>query len=152
MKRFLIGSISVLLVSATPAIAQAETFSLQATAIAQESTERNKIIAQGTFTTTEQNHPTAGTATIVKEGGKHFLVFDNNFTTANGPDVQVVLHRTRPVPVKLQEENYIAIAALKSTEGEQRYEIPENIDLDKFDAVSIWCREFNVSFGYAGLN
>ena len=152
MKRFLIGSISLLLVSATPAIAQAETFSLQSTQIAQESTERNSLISRGTFTTTEQDHPTSGTATIIKEGGKHYLVFSNNFTTANGPDVQVVLHRTSPVPVKLQEENYVTIAALKSTEGGQRYEIPENIDLDEFDAVSIWCREFNVSFGYAGLN
>ena len=63
----------------------------------------------------------------------------------------MVLHRSSQVPVKLQEKDYITIAPLKDTNGKQRYVLSDNIDLENFEAVSIWCRKFNVSFGYATL-
>jgi hypothetical protein len=40
---------------------------------------------------------------------------------------------------------------LQSTDGKQRYVLPEDINLEAFQAVSIWCRRFNVSFGYAAF-
>jgi hypothetical protein len=91
-------------------------------------------------------------ATIIEENGQRYLVFNEDFTTAEGPDVQVVLHRESEVPVQLQEENYMTIAPLASMNGTQRYVLPDELNLDEFKAVSIWCRQFNVSFGYAALN
>lgn len=153
MKRLILGSLSILLISSGAAIAEENQFtdSKNNPQITAQVTNNNLIVSS-LFITTEQDHPTSGMATIIKENGQHYLVFDENFTTATGPDVQVVLNRNSPVPVKLQEENYTTIAPLKSTDGKQRYAIPDNIDLKNFEAVSIWCRKFNVSFGYAALN
>jgi len=152
MKHILLSSLSILLVSTTSAIAQETTFNPSQSVAPQLAQASNNILAAGTFVTTEQDHPTSGMATIIEEDGKRYLVFNDGFTTAEGPDVQVVLHRKSEVPVKLQEENYMTIAPLASMNGTQRYLLPDDLNLDEFQAVSIWCRQFNVSFGYAALN
>lgn len=107
--------------------------------------------ATGQFVTVEQDHPTTGTASIVTENGQTYLVFDSAFGTATGPDVQVVLHTADQVPVAIDESDYVTLAPLQSFEGGQRYLVPSNIDVNTYEAVAIWCREFNVTFGYAPL-
>ena len=109
------------------------------------------VLASGNFVTVEQNHPTAGKATIIEENGQKYLEFDSDFTTARGPAVKVVLHKNSSVPVNLQQKDYITIANLKSFDGKQRYSLPADIDLDKYQSVAIWCQRFNVTFGYADL-
>ncbi|NBD14625.1 MAG: hypothetical protein GVY04_00345 [Cyanobacteria bacterium] len=152
MKYILLSSLSILLVSTTSAIAQETTFNPSRSIAPQVAQASKNTLAMGTFVTTEQDHPTSGMATIIEEDGKRYLVFNEEFTTAEGPDVQVVLHRESEVPVKLQEEDYMTIAPLASMNGTQRYLLPDDLNLDEFQAVSIWCRQFNVSFGYAALN
>ncbi|NBD31565.1 MAG: electron transfer flavoprotein [Cyanobacteria bacterium] len=152
MKHIILSSLSVLLVSTTSAIAQETTFNSSRSVAPQVAQASNNTLAMGTFVTTEQDHPTSGMATIIEENGKRYLVFDDEFTTAEGPDVQVVLHRESTVPVNLEEEDYMTIAPLVSMNGTQRYVLPDDLNLDEFQAVSIWCRQFNVSFGYAALN
>jgi len=105
----------------------------------------------GEFVTVEQDHATTGTASIITEGDQRYLVFDDAFDTARGPDVQVVLYTGSTVPVNLEEGDYITLAPLQSFEGSQRYLIPNDIDLEDYQAVGIWCRQFNVTFGYAPL-
>ncbi|ASC71695.1 hypothetical protein XM38_026490 [Halomicronema hongdechloris C2206] len=105
----------------------------------------------GEFVTVEQDHATTGTASIVTEGDQRYLVFDDAFDTARGPDVQVVLYTGSTVPVNLEEGDYVTLAPLQSFEGTQRYLIPDDIDLEDYQAVGIWCRQFNVTFGYAPL-
>lgn len=112
---------------------------------------QQNVIAMGSFVTVEQDHPTLGTARIVSENGKRYLEFDSEFTTAQGPDVQVILHRAASIPVNLKEGDYVTVAALQQFGGTQRYAIPDNIDTSQFKSVGIWCREFNVTFGYAAL-
>ena len=55
------------------------------------------------------------------------------------------------VPANIKEGNYITLQAIKSFKGAQVYEIPEDINLDEFKSVGIWCEEFNATFGYASL-
>ncbi|MDJ0675452.1 MAG: DM13 domain-containing protein [Calothrix sp. MO_167.B42] len=110
------------------------------------------LLASGSFVTTEQDHPTKGIAKIVNINGKRYLEFNRGFTTASGPKVKVVLHRRNTVPVKLQARNYITLSALKSFNGAQRYAIPDNVNLNNYQSVAIWCQRFNVTFGYARLN
>ena len=112
---------------------------------------QNRLIASGSFVTVEQDHPTEGTARIVNKNGKRYLEFDGAFTTATGPDVNVVLHRRSSIPVNLTEGEYITLAPLKSFNGSQGYELPNDLDLSQYQSVGIWCREFNVTFSYAGL-
>jgi hypothetical protein len=109
------------------------------------------LIASGSFVTTEQDHPTNGIAKIVQFNGKRYLEFDKAFTTARGPKVRVLLHRSNTVPVNLKAQDYVTIATLQKFDGAQRYEIPDNLDLKDFKSVAIWCKKFNVTFGYARL-
>lgn len=131
--------------------AQANSFARLTTLVADRHSD-GSIITQGNFVTVEQNHPTEGQAQIVEENGARYLKFDADFTTARGPDVNVVLHRNSSVPVNLQEENYLTLAALQSFDGAQQYLIPDELNLDEYQAVAIWCREFNVTFGYASFS
>ncbi|ELR98465.1 DM13 domain-containing protein [Gloeocapsa sp. PCC 73106] len=108
-------------------------------------------LKSGTFVTTEQDHPTKGTARIITENGQRFLEFDSAFNTAMGPDVQVILHRSGEIAVKPNAQDYVILAPLQSFNGSQRYAIPENLDVEEFQSVGIWCRQFDVTFGYAAF-
>ena len=111
----------------------------------------NNILRSGNFVTTEQDHPTTGPAKIITENGKRYLELDKAFSTATGPDVNIILHRRNQVPVNVSEEDYITLAPLQSFQGKQRYAIPDSLNLDNYQSVAIWCRKFNVTFGYASL-
>ena len=108
------------------------------------------VQSSGAFIDAE--HPTKGTASIITENGKKYIQFDNQFKSDNGPDLFVILHKDDKLPITgIKEADYTTIAALKSTNGAQKYEIPENVDVSNFKSVAIWCRKFNATFGYAVL-
>jgi hypothetical protein len=109
------------------------------------------VIASGSFVTVEQDHLTAGIARIITENGKRYLEFDQAFTTAQGPAVEIIMYRDSTIPVNIKEADYVTLAPLKSFDGGQRYEIPATINPSEFQSVGIWCRQFNVTFGYAPL-
>ena len=45
----------------------------------------------------------------------------------------------------------VDLGALKGNIGEQNYDVPAELDLNKYRAASIWCRRFRVNFGAAPL-
>lgn len=103
-------------------------------------------------------HPTQGGVTLIEENGRRYLELDGNFQTDAGPDLFVVLHKasnilatTNPPAYPLAEGDYVELAPLQSTEGTQRYEIPDAIALADYSSVAIWCRQFNATFGAAAL-
>jgi hypothetical protein len=93
-------------------------------------------------------HPTEGTAQIVTENGKRYLVLDAAFVTDAGPDLFVLLHR-EAMPQTYEAQNYLSLGMLQQTQGEQRYAIPDDVDVNDFRSAVIWCRQFNATFGYA---
>ncbi|MEM9136606.1 MAG: DM13 domain-containing protein [Cyanobacteria bacterium P01_F01_bin.42] len=104
--------------------------------------------SQGEFRNAEKS--TKGNATIKTIDGKQFLHLGSNFTTSNGPQVEVLLHRDA-VPQSYNSSNYVSLGEIKSFQGEQWYEIPAGVDPSGYQSVSIWCREFDVTFGFATL-
>lgn len=110
-------------------------------------------MATGTFVAAEQ--PTAGTARIVTENGKHYLEIDSAFSTSDrGPDLHVLLDTTQTPPMSYdaaQEGRYINLGALKAFKGAQRYPIPDVVDPTAYSSVVVWCRMANATFGYAAL-
>lgn len=96
------------------------------------------------------DHDTKGVARIVSENGKRYLELDQAFKTDSGPDLFVLLHRASP-PQKYQPQDYANLGRLQKVSGTQRYAIPENVNPADFRSVVIWCRAFNVTFGYAPL-
>ena len=93
-------------------------------------------------------HPTLGAATIVEENGKRYLEFDAAFRSDNGPDLFVLLHK-EAVPQNYSSDQFVNLGDLQSVEGSQRYEIPDNVSVEDFRSAVIWCRQFNVTFGFA---
>jgi hypothetical protein len=100
-------------------------------------------------------HSTSGRATIYKapDGTRYLRLTD--FTTSNGPDVHVLL-----VPAgdkQLEQEivrgelDHVELGALKGNQGDQNYDLPEAADLNKYQAVAIYCEKFHSVFGVAKL-
>jgi hypothetical protein len=98
-------------------------------------------------------HATQGLATIYQlPDGKRALRL-TEFETSNGPDVQVYLVATTDATDNetVTQACFIHLGALKGTIGDQNYELPADVNLSKYQAVTIWCRRFGVNFGTAPL-
>ncbi len=99
-------------------------------------------------------HDTSGSAAIYHlADGKNVLRL-SNFSTSNGPDVHVLLVTANDVMDNkaVTKDNSIDLGKIKGNMGNQNYDIPANIDINKYHSVVIWCERFNVSFGAAPLS
>jgi hypothetical protein len=79
-------------------------------------------------------HDVQGVTKVIEIDDVSYLRFED-FTAANGPDLHV----------------YLATGLLKANNGNQNYEIPDDVDLEKYDKVLVWCQMFSVLFGSAEL-
>lgn len=97
-------------------------------------------------------HPAEGTAVVLTDGTQTFLRFDDDFATDNGPDLNVYLHTAGPdASVGDLVGDFIDLGDLKGNIGAQNYVVPADIDLDRYNTVSVWCVRFRVVFGTAEL-
>ena len=76
--------------------------------------------------------------------------------TSDGPDLEVWLSDAEVVPGfagwhLFDDGEYFSLGKLKGNLGDQNYEIPAELDLERFSSMSIWCVRFAVSFGAAEL-
>ena len=85
------------------------------------------------------------TFTIPLENGSNVLRLEN-FKSTNGPDLYVYLSTDKGA------SEYVDLGKLKGSSGNQNYDIPEDVDLDKYSNVLIWCKAFGVLFGSAELS
>ena len=100
-------------------------------------------------------HQTSGRATVYKTtDGKEYLRL-SDFTTSNGPDVHVVLVRAENKALDEEivkgELESVELGTLKGNQGDQNYDLPASVDLDKYQAVAIYCERFHAIFGVARL-
>src|SRR2546428_834604 len=96
-------------------------------------------------------HATKGTATVHRlADGSRVLRFPA-FDPSNGPDVQVYLVAAADASdnATVTKAGFVRLAALKGNEGDQNYDLPAELDLQKYRAVTIWCRRFGVNFATA---
>ena len=97
-------------------------------------------------------HETQGDAGIYEVNGKR-VVRLTNFKTSNGPDVHVYLVAAPDAKddATVKNSGFIDLGSMKGNMGDQNYELPDSADLEKYQAVTIWCARFNVNFGTAPL-
>ncbi len=106
----------------------------------------SKQLYSGDFTDGDSFHKVSGDAKIITDGsGKKYLRFEN-FESTNGPDLYVYISTDKG------NEDFVSLGKLKGNIGDQNYELPENVDLEKYDNVLIWCQRFSVLFGSAEIN
>jgi hypothetical protein len=98
-------------------------------------------------------HESKGTASIYRlADGKRILRF-TNFETSNGPDVHVYLIAANDASdsESVKQAGFVEVGALKGNIGDQNYELSSELDLNKYRAVTIWCKRFGVNFATAPL-
>ena len=100
-------------------------------------------------------HQTSGRATIYRtsDGGQTLRLTD--FTTSNGPDVHVVLMQADDAnltkEIVTDQLDRVELGQLKGNQGDQNYDLPASIDLQKYNAAVIYCERFHAIFGVARL-
>jgi hypothetical protein len=98
-------------------------------------------------------HNGIGQATIYELGsGKRVLRF-TNFETSNGPDVHVYLVAAPDASDSetVKQAGFVEVGALKGNIGDQNYDLASELDLNRYRAVTIWCKRFGVNFATAPL-
>lgn len=101
-------------------------------------------VRQGDFQDADSFHKVRGTATVLTDGEKRYIRFEN-FEATNGPDLYVYLSND------LDATSYVNLGELKGNIGDQNYEIPAEVDLEEYPYALIWCEQFSVLFGSAEL-
>lgn len=94
----------------------------------------------------------SGTATVFQlEDGSRVLRLED-FSSTNGPDLFVYLTSADSADSDADiNADFVDLGVLKGNVGNQNYEIADDVDLDHYDTVVIWCRRFTVGFGAADL-
>jgi Electron transfer DM13 len=115
-------------------------------------TASETILASGSFHSVA--HDGSGNASIYRlSDGTRILRF-TNFKTSNGPDVHVYLVAAKDASDSetVKQAGFVEVGALKGNIGDQNYELQSDLDLNKYRAVTIWCKRFSVNFATAPLN
>jgi Electron transfer DM13 len=110
------------------------------------------VLTSGSFHSVA--HDGKGTATIYQlPDGKRLLRL-TSFKTSNGPDVHVYLVAANDATDSdmVKKAGFRELGSLKGNIGDQNYEIPADVDLAKYHAVTIWCKRFAVNFATAPLS
>ena len=112
------------------------------------STVSETILASGSFHSVA--HDGSGNASIYQlSDGKRILRF-TNFKTSNGPDVHVYLVAAKDASDSetVKQAGFVEVGALKGNIGDQNYELPSDLDLNKYRSVTIWCKRFSCKLRY----
>ncbi len=84
----------------------------------------------------------SGTAKIYLTGNNYQLSLES-FSSTNGPALKVYLSKEQ------QPVNFVNIGDLKSTSGNQVYDIPSGVNVKDYKYVLIYCQQYSQLFGYA---
>lgn len=109
------------------------------------------VLAEGRFRSLE--HPTTGTALVLRlaDGGRVLRLED--LQTSNGPDLRVIV-TDRPISEDWHvwdDGAYVDLGALKGNLGSSNYHIPDDVRIDRYRTAVVWCRRFSVGFGVASI-
>ncbi len=87
-------------------------------------------------------HEVVGEALLIQSEGGDLLRFED-FETINGPNLHIYLS------ADLEATDYLDLGPIKGTKGNINYDLPENIDYERYNKVLVWCQPFAVLFSYA---
>ena len=102
----------------------------------------------GSFTGADEFHFGRGAARLIETAPGAFTVRLEGFAVRNGPDLYVYLS---PV-ADGYADGVIELGRLKADRGNQNYDVPAGVDVDRVASVVIWCKQFSVLFATAPLS
>jgi hypothetical protein len=109
------------------------------------------VLVKGSFHSVA--HQSKGLATIHRfSAGERVLRF-TDFETSNGPALRVYLVAAEDAQDNqtVKDAGFVDLGPLKGNQGEQNYDVPVEVDLAKYQSVTIWCQRFSVNFATAPL-
>ena len=86
-----------------------------------------------------------GKAEIFEKNGTFTLVFDENFSVSNGPDLYVYVSKEQ------QPLQFVSLGKLKSVNGGQTYTFTSSVNFDEYKYAVVHCQQYNHLFSYALL-
>ncbi len=89
---------------------------------------------------------------IELEDGTRVIRFEN-LDVSNGPDLRVILSPSELVDDRdaYHVDGFLDLGELKGNQGNQNYEIPDDVDLSEYATVAIFCLRFNYTFNAATI-
>lgn len=98
-------------------------------------------------------HDGKGQATIYQLPDGQRVLRLTEFETSNGPALHVYLVAAADATDSdtVNNAGFVDLGALKGNKGDQNYDVPADLDLNKYQAVSVWCQRFAVNFTTAPL-
>jgi len=126
-----------------------ESASAEVTLLSEEALKEQFVTRQGMFTEIDLIHKGSGLALIYPETAEGPILRLENFNVTRGPDLHVYLSRNADVKSTADLGSYHDLGPLKSSKGNQNYQLPSNHE--GFKSVVIWCRAFGVLFSSATL-
>jgi hypothetical protein len=116
-----------------------------------EVTSEPVALATGSFTSRNRYTVTGDATTYRLEDGSRVLRLEE-LMSSNGPDLYVYLTAADSADSDADlDADWVDLGRLTGNIGNQNYAIPDDVDLDRYDTVVIWCRRFSSGFGAADL-
>jgi Electron transfer DM13 len=109
---------------------------------------RNVLLSAGRFESVRHEAEGRAQAIELARGGRVLTL--TNFEVDNGPDLRVYLV-AGPATTEGEVDDFEDLGGLKGNVGNQQYEIPAGVNVDRYSTVVIWCRAFSVLFARAPL-
>lgn len=105
----------------------------------------------GTFSG-ESGHSGQGKVAVIKlpDGSRKLTFSDFDVDPGAGGGLRVYLTAGRPTSDGAVTD-FIDLAKLKGTKGNQQYDIPRDVDLKRFGTVVVWCVPFTTRIAQASL-
>ncbi|HRH23869.1 MAG TPA: DM13 domain-containing protein [Candidatus Magasanikbacteria bacterium] len=110
-----------------------------------------EITTLATGSIVEVVHKGTGDVKIIEVDGKKILRFEN-LDVLNGPDLRVFISKSTYVKSSGDLGEHIELGKLKGNKGNQNYEIPDDLDVTRYNTVIIYCNPFSVVFNTARLD
>ena len=111
-----------------------------------------ELIANGEFESVA--HEGSGDVHIFSTGGEdsETIVRFENLDVLNGPDLRVLVSKNTDIKSSGDLGDYVELGELKGNQGNQNYVVPEDININEYRSVIIYCKPFHVVFNSANLN
>jgi hypothetical protein len=116
--------------------------------VAMAASRGNELLVDGRFESVR--HDAQGRAQAIERAKGGRVLTLTNFEVDNGPDLRVYLV-AGPGATEDEVDDFEDLGGLKGNKGNQQYEIPAEVDLERYSTVVIWCRAFSVLFARAPL-
>lgn len=120
-----------------------EDFPVVTTNEVKDSQTEARVVTSSDFVASK--HDVEGSAVLIENNSDRILRFED-FETVNGPNLHIYLASDQSAV------DFVDLGPIKATKGNVNYEIPEDVDLEKYNTVVVYCVPFKAVFSFAELH